>query len=197
MTNIETSNAMGCASIPFITSEEIQILRSSHKFIVLLLGKAYDISNLSDSVFDHTSRDLLALRGEDVGHLFSSDLISDVKPSGWKWFLESEWWNDESLVIGRVSRSTQTVKFYNNLTRTSISLRVPCELTLAEIAETRLRGFNSHLSCYVFKFNGKRLDPSKTLYENGISPEAEIILPPDQFEPSTITLYFQDNLSVA
>ena len=78
-------------------------------------------------------------------------------------------------------------------------LQVCSEEALNEI-KTRYQRINAHADSYTWKFDGKVLDMSKTLEENGIPDEAEQFNDLGLDETGsipTVHVYFNDDLTEA
>ena len=146
-----------------------------------------------DSTLIHPSNWPLQL---DSMSSFRNDIFRYIGVPG----SENEWWNDPQCFIGYLSKATQDIKVVNTLTGSPSVLSVPQELTLDEICRFHVNPINRHVSAYKLKYLDRYLDLSKTLAENGISPdEADNLralgIPPSEFIPS-IYLYFIDDLTV-
>ena len=143
---------------------------------------------------------LFEILGTDVSGSFDvNPLTRKAFPVSWS--IESgDWWDDESTIIGKITRRCQNIEIENTLTGTPLILSVPEELKLGEIVERYVLRWNRHASSYVFRYNGSKLDLSRSLKENGINPDRdehlEVGLDEYTLRP-TILMEFEDDLQVS
>ena len=120
------------------------------------------------------------------------------------------WWEDESLIIGRLTSLARKVRLRNVLTGQEHILEVPKEEKVSGIRERYLE-YNWHARSYTWKVLLKtcvvwkvhvdfiELDMNKTLDENDVLDDSEIFdelsVPSDFFTP-VIHLYYNDDLSL-
>lgn len=114
---------------------------------------------------------------------------------------EVPWWQDEKLVIGRLTTKSRKLRVINTLNGHEAMLEVCSEETLREV-QNRYLDINAHAMSYTWKRHDvgtKILDMDKTLDENGITDESEqfekLGLPADYYVPA-VHLYFNDDLTV-
>ncbi|KAF4755977.1 Cytochrome b5 domain-containing protein 1 [Perkinsus olseni] len=109
------------------------------------------------------------------------------------------WWRDPQYHIGSFASATRKVSLLNVLTGQACILEVPVEETAAEIS-ARYREYNYHTDSYTWKRLGKVLDMGKTLNENGVPDETDVLksfdIDPDEHIP-VLHLYFNDDLTEA
>ncbi|XP_022254167.1 cytochrome b5 domain-containing protein 1-like isoform X1 [Limulus polyphemus] len=107
------------------------------------------------------------------------------------------WWKDDRYMVGRLTARSRKICIVNTLTSGKVVMEVCCEETLNEILYRYLT-FNCHAASYTWKYQGRPLDMTKTLEENGIpdrSCEIESLrLDEDDFHPF-IHIYFNDDLT--
>eukprot|EP01029_Cantina_marsupialis_P027603 TRINITY_DN773080_c0_g1_i1.p1 TRINITY_DN773080_c0_g1~~TRINITY_DN773080_c0_g1_i1.p1 ORF type:complete len:214 (-),score=36.83 TRINITY_DN773080_c0_g1_i1:142-783(-) len=189
---------------------------------VSIFGKVY---NLTDLVDQHAGSMLPILKfaGEDITFMFDSEskeikthvdpksqlevvylphgAFLHAEPVGPNFELEApkiQWWKDESLIVGDLTKKTREIRIKNTLTEQQITLEVCSEETMHGILN-RLVSYNDHATSYTWKtLKGEEfvpLDMEKTLEENGIPDERdqyeELSLDDDFYIP-VVHLYFQD-----
>ena len=104
-----------------------------------------------------------------------------------------EWWKDETLKNGLVSRREINVRVVNMLTYDEDVLQVPSEEHFCEIIE-RYQKLNSHALSFTWKdVDGNILDLQKTLAENRLD-SGETIEEPGE-EHAVLLIYFNDDLT--
>ncbi|KAL0245176.1 hypothetical protein GEMRC1_009256 [Eukaryota sp. GEM-RC1] len=205
----------------YFLKEEIHHFSSRDRALVILFDKVLDLTYLLHTTPQVLTASLQQAAGTDISHWFKSTGELPVRsfPSSTPvtpdnlWMLHvhdsdgnvlttpvaNPWWNDGSLVIGKLTSRPRSVTFINMLTHDRHTIKVADEEVLLDIAQ-RLTPYNSHCTSYTWKFNGKELDMNLSLTNNGIPDlEAELDdlgLNPDDGIP-VICLYFNDDLSVA
>ncbi|KAJ9444699.1 cytochrome b5 domain containing 1 [Diplonema papillatum] len=114
---------------------------------------------------------------------------------------EVPWWQDESYVIGFLTKKPRLVRIINTLNHHETTLEVCSEEALADI-QKRYIDINAHAGSYTWKRQeeeSRELDMAKTLEENDIFDETDefekLGLPEDYYTPA-IHLYFNDDLTV-
>ncbi|KAF4678101.1 Cytochrome b5 domain-containing protein 1 [Perkinsus chesapeaki] len=109
------------------------------------------------------------------------------------------WWRDPQYHIGGFASATRKVGVVNVLTNQTCILEVPVEETISEISDRYIE-YNYHAGSYTWKRLGKELDMDKTLEENGVADEAQLLksldIDPDEHIP-VVHLYFNDDLTEA
>lgn len=121
-------------------------------------------------------------------------------------FPATPWWEDYSLLAGRLSARSRRVRVVNMLTRDEHFLEVCVEETLSSILGKYL-SFNAHASSYTWKRLGGKgedkmvpLNMALNLEQNGVkddSADFEALRISEDFYVPSIHLYFNDDLSVA
>ncbi|KAF8282729.1 Component of motile flagella 17 [Trypanosoma cruzi] len=116
---------------------------------------------------------------------------------------EVPWWKDEQYFIGNLTRKTRKIRIINTLNGAEHTLEVCAEETLFEIVNTRFLKYNAHALSYTWRRHdpdGRDLDMTKTLDENGIVDESEefesLGLNADFYIPA-LHLYYDDDLTEA
>ncbi len=139
----------------------------------------YNLTSIIDHVKDERAFRATQLAGTDVSSLFASTASPSLPGKSPIELMPSvlatqEWWLDDRLVVGRVTKRVVEVQFVNFLTKYEVVLSFPQEWTLAELIKYRMSAFNSHTRGYLFKHAGKILDESKTMLENGVVDLAQL-----------------------
>jgi hypothetical protein len=115
------------------------------------------------------------------------------------------WWQDESLVVGRVTKGLRKLRIINTLTSQTNYVEFADEETVAEM-QNKFLVHNAHCTSYTWKAlvegNFKVLDPKRTLAQNGIPDDTEELerLGVDPLHPDNVTaimLFFNDDLTTA
>ncbi|XP_004930343.1 cytochrome b5 domain-containing protein 1 [Bombyx mori] len=111
--------------------------------------------------------------------------------------LTKPWWQDESLVVGKVTAKTRPIRITNSLTGSTVTLEVCSEETIYQIMMRYLR-HNSHMMSYTWRYLGRSIKYNKTLSENGIPDEREkfsnVALPENFYIPA-LMIYYDDDLT--
>lgn len=168
---------------------------------------------------------ILAAAGKDISHWFdraSGDIRTHVDPitglelsytplgrfihiappcprSDWATDFGKPWWRDEAYYVGRRTKKTRRVHVVNMLSGQEHTIEVCCEEALSEIKQ-RYKRINAHADSYTWKHEGRVLEMSKTLEENGIADEAEQFVELGLEESGsipTLHVYFNDDLTEA
>eukprot|EP00920_Eleutheroschizon_duboscqi_P036954 GHVT01088632.1.p4 GENE.GHVT01088632.1~~GHVT01088632.1.p4 ORF type:complete len:321 (+),score=13.69 GHVT01088632.1:4042-5004(+) len=171
---------------------------------VILHGQVLDMTLLLTSHQADGAQELAEVAGTDVSHWFDRDTHLpkvDVPFSSVVTENGQHWWEDSSLICGRVSSIEQRIRLFNTLTQQTTELVVPSEDTLEQIQE-RYAIENAHAEAYIWKWLGKPLDLKKTLVENGVVDERvnrlvgnkAQIFSEDALTVPVIHLYFADDL---
>lgn len=85
-----------------------------------------------------------------------------------------EWYNDPQYIIGRLTKQSRIIQITNTLTSTSDAIEVCNENTISEIM-LQYKIYNNSCAQYTWKYHGTLLDYDKTLSENGIDDETELM----------------------
>ncbi|GFO30738.1 cytochrome b5 domain-containing protein 1 [Plakobranchus ocellatus] len=119
--------------------------------------------------------------------------------SNWDNDFGRPWWRDDAYLVGILSQKTRLIKIINTLTSQDQVIEVCSEEIMTEIQDRYMK-YNAHAGSYTCKFEGKNLDMSKTLQENGIDDEDEEFYQlsmNDDTYLQPIHLYFNDDLTEA
>jgi len=213
----------------FYTPEEVAAHNSAGDLWVSVF---HQVLNLTDLVREHRGEltvPLIEAAGQDISHWFD-EKTGDVKtrvdpdkgirlpytPQGrflhvppaeptadWSTKIASPWWQDEKLVIGKLSAKTRKIQIVNVISQQTDLLTVCSEETINEIRD-RYMEYNRHAQSYTWKKLSQGtfvlLDMDKTLAENGVvdeSEEFEELGIEDDFYYPIIHVYFNDDLTVA
>ncbi|VDO04492.1 unnamed protein product [Rodentolepis nana] len=174
---------------------------------------------------DDLIKPILAAAGTDISHWFdpkTGDLKTHIDPitltrvpytphgrflhvpppyptSDWPNDFVVPWWKDKRYQIGKLTKKARTIKITNALTRIEDIIEVCSEETMLAILDRYLQ-CNAHAASYTWKYANEVLDLDKTLEENGISDQddmlEELLLNVDDFIPE-ILLYYNDDLTEA
>ncbi|KAG7188593.1 hypothetical protein KM043_008223 [Ampulex compressa] len=202
---------------------EVVVHNSKNDCWVSYLGGVYDLTELCQ-IWAGTReiKPILAHAGKDISHWFdhrTNDIrhhvhpitgvlvpycphgpIPDVSPcvvpsTTWHPLNRCPWWLDERYKKGYLTKNPRPCKITNVLTGTQIVILVCEEDSIARIQERTLR-FHSNCKSYVWKFEGKILDLTLTLTENGIPDERDrfvaLGLPEDFYIPNLMCYYVDD-----
>ncbi|XP_011300510.1 cytochrome b5 domain-containing protein 1 isoform X1 [Fopius arisanus] len=186
------------------------------------LHTVYDLSDLCKNWRDTREiSPIIAHAGKDISHWFDHSR-GDIKhhvdrvtghsvpfcPHGpiphvgttspvstWRPIDRCPWWLDQRYKKGRLTKNSRPCRIINTLTGCSAIISVCEEDTIRRIQE-RFLIFNANGRHYDWKFEGKDLDMSKTLTENGIPDERERYtncgLPSTIYIPSLLCYYRDD-----
>ncbi|XP_021238382.1 cytochrome b5 domain-containing protein 1 [Numida meleagris] len=186
------------------------------------LGRVYDLGPLlRERRGDVTLAPLLAAVGTDVSHWFdpeSGDPLPRVEPCTGQTSsrypvgspgssqprtprsdgappLDTAWWRDPWLQVGRLTAAPRLLRLCNTLTGQNHIIEV-CGEEPVGAALWRARGWNEQLERYTACYGGVPLCPHLTLEQNGIpdttSELRSLRLDPKDFIP-TVLLYFGDD----
>lgn len=117
--------------------------------------------------------------------------------------LDLPWWKDQSMIVGKLTQKTRTIKVVNMLARTDDIVRTCEEETINDIRD-RYMEYNKHAGSYTWKalINNDfvNLDMLKTLAENSVPDESEKFFKlglDDDFDIPTLHIYYDDDLTYA
>ena len=207
--------------------EDVEIHSTVEDCWVTINGRVLDISRLLIlKKGDPQARPLTQHAGEDISHWFDKntgnpkqylDIERGIRcyylpegrflhvppdlPGQFDYDFAQPWWSDKQYEIGKITKKPRLVRIINTLTHHEETLTVPSEESLNEI-QTRYLEINKHSKSYTWKnCEGKILDMTKTLGENGIVDEdAEydyLDVPDSQRHVPSILIYFNDDLTEA
>lgn len=213
----------------YYTPEEVCVHNAASDCWVSIFHKVYDLTALIAEHRGPLTEPLIQAAGQDISHWFDAKTggvklavdpargiavpyipfgrfvhVPPVDPtSSWDTNFGTEWWRDDDVVIGKLSKKTRGVRVVNVLTQQDNRLTVCAEESLEEIRERYLE-YNAHAASYTWKMlkAGKFLpmDMALTLEENGVVDESvefeELGIDDDAFTPC-IHLYFNDDLTLA
>ncbi|EER16220.1 conserved hypothetical protein [Perkinsus marinus ATCC 50983] len=214
----------------FYTPSDLASHSKNNDCWVAVHGRVLDLTNLMASNRSALSTPILKAAGTDISHwfeldseglptpkLFNDPQLSDMRvpfcPTGRYLHIPTPlpdsshrdeatdipWWLDPQYHIGSLATATRKIGLLNVLIGQTCILEVPIEETLAEIA-TRYHDYNFHALSYTWKRLGRKLDMEKTLEENGVPDEANLLksldVDPDEHIP-VLHLYFNDDLTEA
>lgn len=210
----------------YYTPAEVEIHKGPTDLWVSFLGKVLDLSSLAKKYEgDKLMHPLILHAGQDISHWFDSTtgdlryhidrssgrkvpytpdgLFVDVPPSNpttkWDGSKKTSWWKDISLQIGFLSSQTRRIRIINMLTSEEQELEVCSEESMIEI-QRRYKKHNRHAGSYTWKYDGKLLDMSATLEDNGIKDESaefsRLRIRRDKFLPE-LHVFWNDDLTEA
>lgn len=210
----------------YYTPAEVEIHKGPKDLWVSFLGKVFDLSTLAKKYEgDKLMQPLILHGGQDISHWFDPssgglrhhvDKLSgrkvpytpdgpflDVPPNNpttnWETGSKKPWWKDISHQIGFLSSQTRRIRIINMLTSEEQELEVCQEESLMDI-QRRYTKHNKHASSYTWKYDGKLLNMSATLEDNGIKDESaefsRLRIGQDEFLPE-LHVYFNDDLTEA
>ncbi|KAF4714412.1 Cytochrome b5 domain-containing protein 1 [Perkinsus olseni] len=214
----------------FYTPADLSAHSKNSDCWVAIHGKVLDLTSLLAKERSPLCTPILEAAGTDISHwfdldeeglptpkLFNDPQLSNMRaplcPTGRYLHIPSTrpdethreeaidipWWRDPQYHIGSFASATRKVGLVNVLTGQTCILEVPVEETAAEIS-ARYREYNCHTDSYTWKRLGKVLDMDKTLNENGIPDETDVLksldIDPDEHVP-VLHLYFNDDLTEA
>ena len=184
-----------------------------------LLHQAGAAGTLADPILDAAGTDVshwFDASTNDVRHCIDED--SELKvpytPNGrfihvaprdptttWERDFETPWWQDASLVVGKVTAKVRKARVVNTLTHQEHVIEMGCEETMSEAA-SRFLAINAHAGIYTWKalLDGefRPMDMGCTLAENGVPDQDEemeaLHMDPDAFLP-TLHIYYNDDLT--
>ena len=191
---------------------------------LIIYNYVLDVSSIIASCSTHFASPMIQAAGTDISHWFVLDKKSGsfrpktvmnlpdsvssrpFAPLGLFMHLDEDldtpaipWWNDQSLIIGHLAASTRLLRVVNMLSKQEALLEVPVEETLLEIQE-RYMVYNRHACSYTWKRLGRPLRLDKTLDENSVPDETQVMhaigLDPEAHIP-ILHLYFNDDLTEA
>ncbi|KAK0061377.1 cytochrome b5 domain-containing protein 1 [Biomphalaria pfeifferi] len=210
----------------YFTPKEVSVHNTTDDLWVSFLGKVYNLTPLCEKYKgDILLKPIILSAGKDISHWFNSktkDIRTHVDPqtnciipfcpngrfvhipppypdSNWANDFGRPWWKDTALVVGILSSKTRIIKIVNTLTSQEQVIEVCSEEIMSEIQDRYMK-YNAHAGSYTWKYEGKNLDMSKTLTENGIEDEDEefyLLSMNDDTYLQSIQLYFNDDLTEA
>ena len=141
--------------------------------------------------------EMLGIAGTDVSHLFITDeKTGKCVPENWN-YGTTEWWNDSSTIIGALDRKYQAIELYNTLSGSRLIVNVPVDMDFSGILKEYAMRWNGHAFSYSYSYNGRRLDLSKCLVDNGIVCDSDLLsglgIRACEFTP-TILMEYEDDL---
>ncbi|KAM3842428.1 cytochrome b5 domain-containing protein 1 [Diretmus argenteus] len=207
----------------YFTPTEVSAHNAIDDLWVSFLGKVFDLTPLMEEFKgDVLLMPIVECAGKDISHWFdpeTKDIRTHVDPltccvkyytprgrfmhvpppcprTDWDNDFGRPWWRDARYEVGLLSAKTRWIRIINTFTFQEQRLEVCSEETVDEILRRYLR-YNSNAAGYTWKHEGVRLDPSRTLSENGVPDQDEEMdrcgLDRDLFTPS-ILLYFNHDL---
>ena len=208
----------------YYTRADVSSHRTAGDCWVVIYQNVLDVSSMIASCSTHLAAPLIQSAGTDISHWFLVDkktrlfvpktvmnLPDSTSPRPFAPFgpfmhLEGDlpssgmpWWNDPSLLVGRLASSTRLIRVVNMLSKQDALLEVPVEETLEEIQE-RYMVYNQHAGSYTWKRLGRPLSLDKTLDENSVPDETKIMqdigMNPEEHVP-VLNIYFNDDLTEA
>lgn len=219
-------NASQKQSSKYYTPNEVAIHNATADIWVSYLGKVYNLTKLvQENRENELIKPILASAGKDISHWFDSetgDIKTYVDPetgikqyytphgrfihippshpsSNWAVDFGKVWWKNPIYELGILSKKTRNIRIVNTLTSKENTIEVCAEETLDQILE-RYLPYNFHAGSYTWKYNGKVLDMSATLEDNGVIDDDEDLdslgMDTEQWLPA-IHLYFNDDLTEA
>ncbi|XP_008298534.1 cytochrome b5 domain-containing protein 1 isoform X1 [Stegastes partitus] len=208
----------------FFTPSEVAAHNTAADLWVSFLGKVCDLSPLMSRYGgDALLLPIVESAGKDISSWFdpqTQDVRTYVDPgsscvryytprgrfihvppagprSDWASDFGEPWWRDQNYQVGLLSTKTRWIRVINTLTSQEQRLEVCSEETLEDIVQRYLR-YNAHARSYTWKHDGRSLDMSWTLSENGVvdgdAELEELRLDRDAFTPA-ILLHFNDDLT--
>ena len=206
-------------SSKYFTKHDLLTYNTINKCYISLFADVYDITDtISSNKLKPQSETLYKFAGKDVSHFFNPETRKPYEPSpDLKNVADAVardrvgelhsakcadllWFDDRSLVIGKMTGREVKVRFVNTLNYIEHTLVVPVEETLNEICY-RYLAMNKHAKSYTWKdINGCVLNMELTLKENGICEKYDeleyINVPDEEIYVPTIYLYFNDDLTI-
>ncbi|EUB65110.1 Cytochrome b5 domain-containing protein 1 [Echinococcus granulosus] len=212
--------------VKYYTPVEVSLHNTETDLWVSYLGNVYDLTSLCNlHKGDVLLKPILAVGGTDISHWFdpkTGNLRTHIDPitfvrvpytpygrflhvpppfptSDWRNDFVIPWWQDKSYLTGRLTKKARTIRVLNTLTGNNSTFEVCSEETMLDIL-ARYLPCNAHAASYTWKYGQEVLDMNKTLTENGIPDEEELLeellLNVDDFIPE-ILLYYNDDLTEA
>ncbi|XP_071446826.1 cytochrome b5 domain-containing protein 1 [Hetaerina americana] len=213
-------------NIAYFTPSEVVVHNKPDDIWMSYLGRVYDLTPLVKEFVDHDAiKPILAFAGKDITEWFNpeiGELLSYIHPVTcctapytphgtlphlgllsptvkWEPLLKTPWWKDPKYFIGYLTTKARPIRILNVLTGQEDCIEVCSEDPLYRIQE-RFLFCNKHIGSYTWKFEGRVLDKSLTLDENGIPDEREEfneLLLPENFYIPAIMIYCNDDLTEA
>uniref|UniRef100_A0A0B6XYA4 Cytochrome b5 domain-containing protein 1 n=1 Tax=Arion vulgaris TaxID=1028688 RepID=A0A0B6XYA4_9EUPU len=210
----------------YFTTNEVSSHNTTDDLWVSFLGKVYNLTSLCEKYKgDVLLKPIIVSAGTDISHWFNSktkDVRMHVDPqtnciipycpngrfvhipppypdSGWANDFGLPWWKDDAYSVGILSNKTRLIKIINTLASQEQVIEVCSEETMTEI-QVRYMKHNAHAGSYTWKYEGRNLDMTKTLQENGIQDEDDEFYELRMNEETylhAIHLYFNDDLTEA
>ncbi len=207
--------------VQYFTLLDLKKRNTVENYSVSLFGDIYDLTGLIRKNRETKQADnMLKWAGQDITHFFDPKTKNPKQPDNYLLNLKSKreieknqlfhfdlkerdtspWYQNNSLVIGKLTKREIKIKIVNTLSYTEDILIVPIEETLNEICDRYLKK-NFHAKSYVWKdLDGRVLKMDLDLYENNLGENLEEIdyldIPEKQIYIPSIFLYFKDDLTI-
>lgn len=213
----------------YYTPGDVAAHNSATDCLVSIFHRVFDLTDLIRDNQGPLAQPLIEVAGQDISHWFTNNPVQcktyidpdrgmrlpytphgrfiDVPPSeptaSWSTSFGIPWWQNEDIIVGRLSEKTRKIMIVNVLTQQKDVLEVCSEETMLEIRD-RYMEYNKHAESYTWKklHEGKFvvMNMQKTLDENGVIDESddfeELGIDEDFYYP-IIHVYFEDNLTIA
>ncbi|EAT34716.1 AAEL013073-PA [Aedes aegypti] len=173
----------------FYLRDEVVINNSADRAWVIIHGNVFDVTPLFDGNLTSSPKKiyqlLLAFAGKDLSDHFDRKgrPVYRISKDGVRVpefppvvirnaSTGKRWWNDKSLIIGKITAQERKIRVINNLTFQIQEISVCEEDTIADI-QRRFCRFNANAKNYTWRINIESdptadLRPDKTLTENGV-----------------------------
>ncbi|XP_058455261.1 cytochrome b5 domain-containing protein 1 [Malaya genurostris] len=173
----------------FFLRDEVVVRNQIGSAWVIIHGNVFDITSLFDAISSSPKKVyqlLLALAGKDLSAYFDAQRrpIYRISKDGARVPVfppvkirnnatGEYWWNDRSLLIGKITAQERKIRILNNVTFKQFDLMVCEEDTIAVIRQKFLR-FNDNAMNYTWRSSIDLTDAAadlqldRTLTENGI-----------------------------
>eukprot|EP00054_Salpingoeca_dolichothecata_P004916 m.32452 g.32452 ORF g.32452 m.32452 type:complete len:217 (-) comp14971_c0_seq2:46-696(-) len=210
----------------YYTPSEVAQHSTQNDLWLSFLGKVVDLSSLAEAhAGDLLMKPIVAVAGTDISHWFdqeTKDIRKHVDPTtgcllyftpkgrflhippacprtDWSTDIPIPWWKDEKYVVGTLTKKVRKLRIVNVLASQSNILEVCSEETITEI-QNRYSTYNTHTSSYTWKHLGKNLEMDKTLEENSIPDESDLLSSLDINElddecVAEVQVYYNDDLT--
>ena len=202
--------------LPFYSLDELAEHNDATDAWVCLFDRIYDLTPFLEQVRgSKIFQQWLDYAGQDISFLFDEETqeprryvdpsthqsaplihhLSDLQS------MDLCFWQTDDYLIGHLMKNRRFIRLVHSFSpQQTYCFEVAEEETVGQIARTFLK-YNAHCFSYVWRYDGRALDLSKTLSENGIVNE-ELLHDrygwrSDQENCPTILLYFADDLTIA
>lgn len=220
--------------LPYFTLEQVAQHTVPEDLWLAFLGRVVDLTALVQANPGPLAQPLIDAAGTEISHWFdpkTKDLRKHIDPEShleqyycpmkpflhvpppdptddWKNDFSLPWWQDNSYVVGLLTKKVRKVRVKNMLTCSEHTLKVCSEETVKEIEDHYLM-HNAHADSYLWKRLGRKdegepamvvLDMAKTLAANGVpdeTPEFEKLSIDEDYYIPCLFIYFKDDLTVA